>query len=146
MNFEDFCFRAAVNNQTLHAYAHPDRMNVWFNMTFLPIDYREGNKYYLLYIMEINQEANSENMSNVSSEVASSVLDTCIKLRGTNDFKSTIKDVVAGIRDLCDAEHCCILVMNELDRTCYVLGEAFAEGSKLLPASPREPSSVSAFR
>ncbi len=133
LNFEDFCFRAAVNNQTLHAYAHPDRMNVWFNMTFLPIDYREGDKYYLLYIMEINQEANSENMSSVSSEVASSVLDTCIKLRGTNDFKSTIKDVVAGIRDLCDAEHCCILVMNELDRTCYVLGEAFAKGSKLLP-------------
>ena len=70
---------------------------------------------------------------NISTDTATAVLDTCIRLRGTNDFRSTIKDVIRGIRDLCEAEHCCILVMNEYNRSCYVLGEAFAEGSKLLP-------------
>ncbi len=134
LNFEDYCYRAAVEKKCLHSYAHPDRMNVWFNMTFLPVGEDEGNLSYCLYIMEINFEADSTNLSNsVSSEVASSVLDTCIKLRGTNDFKSTMKDVITGIRDLCHAEHCCILVMNEYDRSCYVLGEAFREGTKLLP-------------
>ncbi len=133
LNFEDFCYRAAVGKKCLHSYAHPDRMNVWINMSFLPLDADEENLSYCLYMMEINFEADSENMSGVASDTAASVLETCIKLSGTTDFKATIKDVTEEIRDLCHAEHCCILVMNEFDRSCYVLGEAFQEGTKLLP-------------
>jgi len=133
LNFEDYCYGAAVEKKCLHSYAHPDRMNVWFNMMFLPIDYEENNLCYCLYLMEINFEASSERLSSISAETASSVLDICIKLRGTNDFKATIKDVIGGIRELCHAEYCCILVMNDIERTCYTLGEAFREGSSLLP-------------
>ncbi len=133
LNFESYCYNAAFNRKCLHSYAHPDRMNVWFNMSFLPIGEDEGDFRYCLYIMEIDFEPDSANMSNTSAEVATDVLDTCIRLRGTNDFNATMKDVISGIRDLCDAEHCCILLLNDLDRTCRVLGEAFAPGSKLLP-------------
>ena len=133
LNFEDYCYRAAVEKKCLHSYVHPDRMNVWLNMTFLPFGADEGDLCYCFYIMEINPEADSGNLSNISPETASAVLDTCIRLRGTNDFKATIKDVIAEIRKLCDAEHCCILVLNELERSCYVLAEAFREGSALLP-------------
>nr|MCR4642427.1 EAL domain-containing protein [Lachnospiraceae bacterium] len=133
LNFEDYCYRAAVEKKCLHSYAHPDRMDVWFNMMFIPLESDDKDLHYCLYMMEINFEPNTEHMSNISAETASSVLDTCIRLRGTNDFKATMKDVLKGIRDLCDAEHCCILVMNELERSCFVLGEAFAEGTKLLP-------------
>ena len=133
MNFEDYCYRAAVGKKCLHSYVHPDRMDVWLNMMFLPVGQDEGDLSYCLYIMEINFEASSERLSNISSEVATSVLDTCIRLRGTNDFRSAIKDVIEGIRDLCDAEHCCILLMHDHNRTCEVLGEAFGKGSKLLP-------------
>ena len=133
LNFEDFCYRAAVEKKCLHSYVHPDRMDVWLNMFFLPFGEEEGDLCYCLYIMEINFEADSGNMSHASSETASSVLDTCIRLRGTNDFKATMKDVISDIRKLCNAEHCCILVMNELERSCSVLGEAFREGSALLP-------------
>ena len=133
LNFEDYCYRAAVEKKCLHSYAHPDRMDVWFNMMFIPLWPDEGNLSYCLYMMEINFEASSENLSNISADTATAVLDTCIRLRGTNDFKATMKDVVAGIRDLCDAEHCCILLLDEFKRSCSVLGEAFAEGTPLLP-------------
>lgn len=133
LNFEDACFASAVGKKCLHAYAHPDRMDVWFNMMFLPVGQPEGNLSYCLYIMEINFEPDSEQLSSMASDVATSVLDTCIRLRGTNDFKATMQDIIAGIRELCDADHCCILVMNELDRTCYCLGEAFGDNSNLLP-------------
>ena len=133
LNFEDFCYRAAVKRKCLHSYAHPDRMNVWFNMSFIPLDARDGNLCYCLYIMEINFEADSENFSTASGDTASAVLDMCIRLRGTNDFKSTMGDVVAGLRKLCEAEHCCILAVDEYERTCSVIGEAFAPGSMLLP-------------
>ena len=86
MNFEDYCYRAAVGKKCLHSYVHPDRMPVWFNMMFIPLGQDEGNLSFCLYMMEINTEANTEQLStNVSSEVAASVLDTCIRLRGTTD-------------------------------------------------------------
>lgn len=133
LNFEDFCYRSAVEKKCLHSYVHPDRMDVWFNMLFIPLEGDKDGLSYCLYMMEIDQEVDAGQLSDISSETASSVLDTCIRLRGTNDFNSTMKDVIAGIRELCDAEHCCILVMNELERSCYVLCEDFAENSPLLP-------------
>ena len=133
LNFEDFCYRAAVKGKCLHSYVHPDRMDIWFNMLFIPLCSDENGLSYCLYIMEVNLEADPQNMTGMGADMASAVLDTCIRLRGTSDFKATMKDVIKGIRELCDSEHCCILVMNEHLRSCYVLGEDFKEGSKLLP-------------
>ena len=131
LNFEDFCYKAAVQRKCLHSYAHPDRLPLWFNMTFLPIQPDNGNLKHCIYIMEINFKASAERMSNISGDMASAVLQTTLKLRGTSDFKETIKDVVKDIRDLCDAEHCCILTMNDYERSCAVLGEAFGNGTSL---------------
>ncbi|MCR5250863.1 MAG: sensor domain-containing diguanylate cyclase [Lachnospiraceae bacterium] len=133
LNFEDYCYRAAVEKKCLHSYAHPDRLPLWFNMSFIPAGPDEGNLSFCYYIMEINFKASSERMSNISGEIASSVLETSIKLRGTSDFRETMKDVIHDIRDLCDAEHCCILLFDDVKRDCSVLCESFAEGSKLLP-------------
>ena len=136
LNFEDYCYRAAVEKNCLHSYVHPDRMNVWLNMMFIPLwDENEAQDkiYYCLYLMEATMEAEAENLSTFSSSTAVAVLDSCIRLRGTNDFRGAMKDVVKEIRDLCDAEHCCILIVNDEERSCSVLGEAFAEGSPLLP-------------
>ena len=133
LNFEDACYRAAVQRKCIHSYAHPDRLPVWFNMTFLPVEPDIGNLKHCLYIMEINFEASSERMSNISGDIASAVLETCIKLRGTNDFRSTMKDVIEDIRKLCDAEHCCILTMDTFTRSCAVLCDAFSEDSPLRP-------------
>ena len=133
INFEDYCYRAAIEGKCLHSYVHPERINVWFNMSFIPVNHREGNLGYCIYIMEIGFAAESEYMSDISGEMASAVLQTCIKLRGTDDFKLTMKDVIKDIRTLCEAEHGCILTVNEAERSCEVLCEDFAEGSKLLP-------------
>ncbi len=132
LNFEDFCYRAAVEKKCLHSYAHPDRMPVWFNMTFLPLEPDEGNLSFCSYTMEINYEAVSENMTGISGDMASKVLETTIKLRGTTDFKTTMKDVIRDIGELCQAEHCCILQMDTYARSCSVLCEYLAPGTSLL--------------
>ena len=66
-------------------------------------------------------------------DAASSVLETSIKLRGTSDFKATMQDVIIDIRDMCEAEHCCVFGINKNTRGCYVLCEAFSKDTKLLP-------------
>ena len=138
LNFEEYCFKAAVEKKCLHSYANPERMKgLWFNMTFLPVAYEEeienGKLYFCTYTMEINMESDSKRLSSVSSEVAVSVLETCIKLRSAKDFKVTMREVINDIGELCQSEHCCILLMDHKNRDCSVLCEAFSKDTKLLP-------------
>ena len=133
LNFEDFCYRAAVQKKCLHSYAHPDRYDVWFNMTFLPVEPDQGNLRHCLYTMEINLEPSSERISNISGDIASAVLETAISLRAARDFKAAMKDTVRDVRRLCEAEYCGILLVNDEEQSCEVLGEDFAEDSLLKP-------------
>ena len=133
LNFEDSCYQAAVLKKMQSAYAHPERFDVWFNMSFVPLSPDDGDLAYCLYIMEINFKPDAKRMSSISADIASAVLETCIKLRSPDDFRVTMKDVCADIRDLCDSEHCCVLLMDTAKRSCSVLCEAFSKDTKLLP-------------
>ena len=132
LNFEDACFNAAVNKKCLHAYAHPARYDVWFNMSFLPLFPDDGNICYCMYIMEVNFKPDAKRLSTISADIASAVLETCIKLRSSDDFNETMWSICGDIRDLCDSEHCCILLMDTEKRKCSVLCEAFSQDSRLL--------------
>jgi len=123
LNFEDFCYRAAVEKKCLHSYAHPERLDVWFNMTFLPLAPDDGNICYCAYIMEINFEPSAERMSNISGELASAVLETSLKLRGGKEFREAMGEVIRDIRALCDAKYCCILLLDAAQERCTVLCE-----------------------
>ena len=132
LNFEDACYRAAVKKKVVHAYAHPDRFEVWFNMTFMPLNCDEGDTCYCTYTMEINFEPDTERMSNVSADIGAEVLGTCLKLRGTDDFKFTMGDVIKDIRRVCGASSCVILLMDPNSKTCEVLAEDIDKESHLL--------------
>ena len=52
LNFEDFCYRAAVEKKCLHSYVQPERMGVWLNMVFLPLETDRDDLSYCIYLME----------------------------------------------------------------------------------------------
>ena len=132
LNFEEYCYQAAVEKKCLTSYASPDRnQGIYFNMIFLPVAYEEGNLKYCTYTMEINFEANLERMSNLSAEATSNVIRICLGLRGSKEFKELMTDVISDIRDMFDAEHCCIFLMDTYERTCSVLCEALAKDTIL---------------
>lgn len=134
LNFEESCFQAAVNKKCLHAYAHPARYDVWFNMSFIPLAAEDDSGLgYCLYIMEVNFKPDAKRMSNISADIASAVLETCIKLRSPENFKDTMRNVCEDIRELCGSEHCCVLLMDTAERSCSVLCEAFSKDTDLLP-------------
>ena len=53
LNFEDFCYRAAVKKEPLHTYVHPERFDIWFNLFFLPITSDDENIGYCSYTYTI---------------------------------------------------------------------------------------------
>lgn len=129
LNFEYSCYQAAVEKKVVHAYVHPDRFDVWFNLVFMPIAWEEGDLRYCTYTMEITKAPDSSKMSAISGEIASSVLETCIKLRGTIDFRAGMQDVIRDIRKLCEANRCCVLLLNEEQKSCSILCEDLADNS-----------------
>lgn len=133
LNFEAFCYGAAVEKKCLHSYAYPESLQAWFNMTFLPVAYEEGNLCYCIYVMEVNLQANAKHLSSLGGEISSSVLQTCIKLKGSNDFYEAMNDIIKDIGELCEAEDCCILHLDYYERKCSVICEYIEEGSNLSP-------------
>ncbi len=129
LNFEDFCYRSAVEKKCLHSYAHPDRYDVWFNMTFMPLTSEPDDPLcYCTYTMEINLKADTSRMSQISGDLASSVLETGLKIQGNPDFQEAMDEVIEDIRKLCSARHSCILLLNAEEETCSVLCEAAEPG------------------
>ncbi len=126
-NFEFFIYNSAVLKKPMHSYVHPDRFDFWFNLFSLPLDADDGNLCYCTYTQELTHEADSSQMSNVSHDTASEVLSTCIKLRGTTDFQTTMQEVIKDIRLICGAEYCGILNMDGLSNTCSVLCEDISD-------------------
>ena len=133
LNFEGACYEAAVQRKCVHSYAHPARFkDVWFNMAFIPMISDRDDICYCIYMVEVNQKPDAKRMSMISADIAAYVLETCIKLQNHDDFIESMKEVCSDIRELCESEHCCILLMDTEKRKCSVLCEAFEENTNLL--------------
>ena len=133
LNFESACYQAAVQKKCVHSYAHPARYDVWFDMSFVPLSPDDGNLCFCLYIVEVNFKPDAKRLSNISADIAGYVLEACIKLQNPDNFREAMKEVCSDIRDLCESEHCCILLMDTQKRSCSVFCEAFSKDTKLLP-------------
>lgn len=133
LNFEDLCYRAAILGQPQHSYIHPERYPFWLKIIAMPLVSDDPNIGYCSYTQEINETADTKQLANHSAETLAAVVKTCIKLHGKGDIYSNFKDVVEEIREICDSNHCCVLLIDHKTRRCHVLAEAIREGSGLLP-------------
>ena len=135
LNFEIVLYESAINKKCLHSYVKPERFPVWMNLTFLPVDYEadENGKHlcYCLYVMELDEKPDSKRMSNISGDIASAVLETCIKLSSSRDIRDTASEVIEDIRNLCKADNCCIMTIDNTEKKCELFCESTKEGSGL---------------
>lgn len=133
LNFEHAVYQAAINKKLVHNYVKPDRHDVWLNMAFMPIMYEEGNLYFCTYTMEIDLTPDTATLANVSGDIAASVLETCVIFRSGHSFEEAMTEVVQKIREMCRAEKCVVLLMNNEEQSCRVLGESLSPDTKLSP-------------
>ena len=134
-NFEDHCFRCIQSGKPLHAYVDLYMMGLWLNMFLMPLDSDRENIGYCIYCYDVTPKADSSAMADLSAETATYVLNTCIKLRGTDNVKQTFQEVVEDIRKTCGSDHCCILLTDTENRECSIFAESTLEDVKIKPMS-----------
>ena len=130
-NFESICYRSAVLKKSVHTYIHLNVCDMWFNMFFIPIDYEEGDNCYCVYTTEPVDVDDIDTSSSSSMTTSNDVLKTCIKLRGTTNFKKTINEVIGDIRGICDAEVCTMMLLDRENGKCNVLAKNIRENSNI---------------
>lgn len=119
-NFEDFCYRCGVHKQHLHAYVDTKAMGVWTDGTYIPLSagVDEGDLCYFLFFFEFTKAPESQKMSNISAETAPYVIQTCINLRGSENFYESMKVVIADIQKQTDS-FCSSIIMIDKERQKY---------------------------
>ena len=133
LNFEDVCFRCAVMKQPLHNCVRATRYPFDIMAFLQPLSHHDDQVYYCSYTQVLLPKTD-ENLRSVtvSQDVAMEVLDTCIKLRGDKPFHEIMQEVIEDIRAICDADFCCVLLMDENQRKCTVMGESLAAETHLI--------------
>ncbi|MCR5217698.1 GGDEF domain-containing protein [Treponema sp.] len=128
-NFEDFCYRAAVLKQSLHSYVDTKSLDVWTDGVYLPLSSKldKDNLCYFLFSFEFTKKSESERMSNVSMETASNVIQTCINLRGTDNFYESMNKVITDIQKITDSFCSCIIMIDSAQKKYAPLCSKFRD-------------------
>ena len=129
--FEDACFRAAVQKEEIQTYVHLSIRDIWFDVHALPMDIENGNICYCAYTSTIIEKA--ETVLNRSNTIQASgdVLAACIKLHKADNLRDAMEGVISEIREICKAEGCTVLKLNEEEQQYSIVATDFRQGSTL---------------
>ena len=132
LNFEDVCYRCAVLKQPIHNCVRATRYPFDIMAFFQPLQCEDSDLCFLSYTQVLLPKSDDNLMSlSISQETAMEVIGTCIKLRDDKPFHEIMQSVIEDIRGICDAEFCCVLLLDDNARKCSVLGEAKTPESSL---------------
>lgn len=114
-NFEDFCYRCAVEKKFLHAYVKTKSMGIWVDSTYIPLssEYDTDNLHHFLFLHEFTTDYIPEKMSDVSLQTSQSVIKTCINLRGSNNYYESMNTVIEDIQKETDSFCSCIILIDK---------------------------------
>lgn len=132
LNFEDVCYRCAVLKEPIHNCLRASRYPFDILVYMMPLESAEEGVGYCTFSQVLIPKSDNNLVSlNISQETATQVINTCIKLREDKPFRQIMQAVVEDVRVICDADFCCVLLLDQNQRKCSVLGEANVPGSGL---------------
>ena len=121
--FEEFCFRAACMKQRMHAYVETRALNCWTDQTLIPLASDDENTGYCQFVFEFTKEPEADRMASVSAGTAVSVVTSCIKLVGAEDFRESVVSVLEDIVEKSGATASDILLLDHEKKQVFVFSE-----------------------
>ena len=132
-NFEMMCESCVKTGQPVHAYVDAAFYNSWMDIYMLPVKSDKEGFCNCLFSYHMTPKADANKLADISSDTAAQVLKICIKLRGNNDFQKAMDAIIADLLEICDANHCTILLTDFENKSCSVLCDAFKENVNEMP-------------
>ena len=134
-NFEDLCDNCVMSDRPIHTYFDIELYNAWMEVFLTPLVCEDPDKKMLLFSYEMNPKADIDKLADISSETASNVIKTCLKLRETSDFQEAMNSVITDIREQCGAKRCSILLTDFEKRQYSLLCEDYGNDPEQRPLS-----------
>lgn len=132
-NFETLCDSCVLENKPIHTYFDIELYNAWMEVFLMPLESEDPDKGMILFSYEMNPKAEIEKLADISSQTATSVIKTCLKLRESDNFQQAITSVMEDIRLQCGASGCRILLTDFANRKCSLLCEALDPALDITP-------------
>ena len=110
--FEDFCYRAAILGQRMHAYVETQALGTWTDQTLIPLRSPRQGIGYCQFVFEFTRTAEPERMASVSVGTSALVIKACIDLMSANDFRESVGTVLSDVLSASDAQACRIMLVD----------------------------------
>lgn len=110
--FEDFCYRAAIMGQRMHAYVETKALGTWTDQTLIPLRSPRQGIGYCQFIFEFTQTAEPERMASVSAGTSALVIKACLELMSANDFQDSVGAVLGDVLNASRAQACRIMLVD----------------------------------
>ena len=133
IGFEDICYRSAVLKLPIHTFVHMNYqyIDIWFDIFAMPLGFEDGSCCYCVYTTKPSNPAELGISSHYSGGTAEDVLKTCIRLHGSDDLKNSMNEIIRDIRNICKAEVCTIMLMDNSAEKCSVLSTSYDKNSSI---------------
>ena len=122
---EEVWFKAAWNNEHYHAYIDTTRLyGFWTEDIVIPLKHDEDSDTgYCQFMYNLTKDMDSGKYSIISPDIASFVIRTCLNLRKSGDFYTSMDIVAKEIREFTDSFATGILTISrEIDQFEVVSG------------------------
>ncbi len=110
--FEDYCYRAAILRQRMHAYVETKALGCWTDQTLIPLASDREDMGYCQFVFEFTQKAEAGRMASVSIDVAATVIEACIKLMRTDDIRENTRAALKVMAENAGAKAARIMLVD----------------------------------
>ena len=124
-NFEALCDTCVNTGKPVHTYFDIELYNAWMEVFYIPLKSDDPDVKLIFFSYEMNPKADVDKLADISSETATNVIKTCLKLRETADFRESMKAVIKDIRQQCGSQRCSVLLTDYEKREYSLLCEDY---------------------
>ena len=129
-NFEDVCFRSAVNKVRIHTGARLGEAG-WLDIYSIPLESDDENHFYCAHMLNFGDSQGDVQEGVDTNQISNDVLKACVKLHKADNLKDAIGNVIYEIRRICGSAGCTVLLLNREKEDYSILATDYDANSNI---------------
>lgn len=144
--FEEYCFRAAVMKQRMHAYVETKALHAWTDQTLIPLASDREDIGYCQFIFEFTETAETNRMATLSASAANSVIKAGLALLSADNFEKCVSQVLEDLMEESGANGAQVLLIDNATEKVINFCEILRQGVEAVHKPGEEAVTYSLIR